>query len=138
MSAAVPTTEPVAGSSEANVAPERAGTPAPPTRRGRDRVERVLVVVGAQRHLGGEVEHAAHVGPRDVRDAAQRALPPELVVGELGDAVEVDRVHGHRSAAVDGVERAHHHVAARGERDRGVQRRGYRLVVGTRPDGAEC
>ena len=57
--------------------------------------------VGAHRYRRGELQELGGIPPRDIRDAADAALPPEQVVGELRDAIEVDRVDRDRPTAVE-------------------------------------
>ena len=54
--------------------------------------------IGPHRDAGGELDELAGIPARDVRDAADGALPPEQVIGELGYAIQVDRVYGDGAA----------------------------------------
>jgi hypothetical protein len=70
-------------------------------------------------------------------NAAQATFPPEVVVREGGDAVEVDGVDGDGAAAVERAEGCDDDGAGGGERDGGVEQFGRRVVVAARPLGAE-
>ena len=85
----------------------------------------------AHRDRRGKLQEGAGVLPGDVGDAAQAPLPPEVRVGERGNAVEVDRIDGDRAAAVEGAQGRDDHAARRGEGDRRVERGGRRIVVPT-------
>ena len=65
------------------------------------------------------------------------ALPPELVVGHLGQAIEVNRVDGDGRAPIDGAQRGAHDVAGRRERDGRVERLGRRDRRSPCPLGAQ-
>ena len=90
------------------------------------------VAVGQWMHLdirphrdaGGELDELAGIPARDVRDAADGALPPEQVVGELGYAIQVDRVDGDGAASLERTQRRDDDVADGRERDRAVERLG--------------
>ena len=84
-----------------------------------------------------QFEELARVPAREVRDAAERALPPEQLVRKFRDAVEMDSVDGDRAAPPQRPKRGHDDAPCGGERHRGVGRRGRDVVVAARPDGAE-
>ena len=72
------------------------------------------------RYAGGELDELAGIPARDVRDATDGALPPEQVVGELGYAIQVDRVDGDGAASLERTQRRDDDVADGRERDRAV------------------
>ena len=88
---------------------------------------------GVHRDLRRQVEELLGVAPGGVGHAADLALPPQVPVGELGDAVEVDGVDRHHPAPVQGPQGGDHDLADRGEGDRRVEGHRGRLVVGPRP-----
>jgi hypothetical protein len=93
--------------------------------------------VGTNRHGGGELDEVAGVAAGHVRDAADAALPPEQVIGELRHAIEMDGVDGDGAAAVDRPQRGDHDVARGRKRDRGVERFGRRFVVAACPGASQ-
>ncbi len=71
-------------------------------------------------------------------DAAHLTLPPQLLVVEGRDVVEVDRVDGDDATAIEVAEREHDDVAHGREGDRRVERHGRRRVEATDPTRAEA
>src|ERR1017187_1172001 len=62
-------------------------------------MERKLSNLGMELDLGGNLEKVARVGAGHVRNAANLALTPkQMVVVELGNAIEMDRVDGAASS----------------------------------------
>ena len=78
-----------------------------------------------------------HVGPRHVGHRAQGAFPPQVVVVQRRDLVQVDGIDRHDRTAVAVPQRPRHHRPGRGERDRRVERHRQLLVVGARPGGTQ-
>ncbi len=64
-------------------------------------LEGKLLRAGADRNLGGQIEEFPGIAPREVRDAANLTLPPEVVVGKFGDPIEVDGIDGDNATAID-------------------------------------
>ena len=85
--------------------------------------------------LGHQIEELTHVGRRDVGHRAKGALPPQVVVVELRNPVEVDGIDGNDAAASDRLQGPHDDVTNRREGDGRVQDR-WRVVVGARPISA--
>ncbi len=110
---------------------QRVREPAPPSRRGsrlpaaggpRPLGERQHLGLRPDRDRGRELEEGAGVVAGVVGDAAEAALPPQEVVVEGRDPVQVDRVDGHRAAAIHCPQRRHDDAAGRREGHGRVQR----------------
>jgi hypothetical protein len=97
----------------------------------------VRLDLGSNGDLRGEREELARVGRGDVRDGADRAFQPQVVVVEGRDLVEVDRVDDDGSTAVEGAQGGDDDRTDRGERDRGVERFGRPVVVAADGRGTE-
>ena len=77
--------------------------------------------LGDDRDPRRQLEELGDVHPGDVGDAAHLALPPQQLVGELRNAVEVDGVDGHDAGPAEGAQRADDDVTGGGEGDGGVE-----------------
>jgi hypothetical protein len=95
--------------------------------------QRVGVGHGLHGYAGRQRHELLGVAPGGVGHAADLPLPPQQAVGELGDAVQVNGVHRHYAAPVQGPQCRHHHLTHRCEGDGSIQRHRGRVVVASRP-----
>src|SRR5664279_1788533 len=76
-------------------------------------MERELRHLGMKLDLGGNLEEVARVGAGHIRNAANLALAPQqMVVVELGNAIEMNRVNGDDSSLAQTCQGSYHHVSA--------------------------
>src|ERR1039457_1870628 len=99
-----------------------------PKRRFCSRNDHRCAVDGMDLDLGGNLEKVARVGAGHVRNAANLALAPkQMVVVELGNAVEMDRVDGDDSSLAQTCEGGDYNVSA-GRKGDGAIQFDWRLV----------
>src|SRR5664280_3220124 len=91
-------------------------------------MERKLRNLGVELDLGGNLEEVARIGAGHVRNTANLAFAPkQMVVVELGNMIEMNRVNGDDSSLAQTCEGGDYNVSA-GRKGDGAIEIDWRLV----------